>query len=318
MAETAQKLTITALTTKVEGYADLEQGKFTNYLVQLMMTGAKYPGFWSGEIIPPIGADDKSWKLVQRFNTAEQASAWQSSDSRRKVLDELASAANGSAPKVSDELVHGGDAEVATAIVTDVKPGMEAQYFAWEEKIQSAQATFPGYRGVYLQPPVKGREGQWATLLRFATPGQLEEWFSSETRNHLLEEAKKFVRATHFQKVNSSFPGWFPVDETTGQPPPNWKTSLLVLLGLFPVVMLEIKFTGPLLARLSMSLATFINLVASVVATTWITTPVFIKYFGWWLFPKKDAGANTNAMGIGILCLLFAAEILLLGMLVHK
>lgn len=318
MAEAAQKLAVTALTTRVDASAVQDLGEFSGHIVQLMMTGAKFPGFWSGEIIPPGMAHDAEWKLIQRFSSPAEATAWQDSADRRKIIATLAAGTNGSTPRVSDEVVSNGDAEVATAIVTDVKPGMEEQYFAWEESIQKEQAKFPGYRGVYLQPPVQGREGQWSTLLRFATPAQLETWFASPKRNELLGEAKKFVTATHFKHVNSSFPGWFPVDETTGQPPPNWKTALLIVLGLFPVVMLEMKFLSPLLASLSLSLATFISLVGSVVATTWITTPLFIKWFSWWLFPKADAPKHTSWLGSGILCGLFALEVFVLSFVVHR
>ena len=42
---------------------------------------------------------------------------------------------------------------VTMVMVTDIKPGMEAAYRAWADRIQKLQATFPGYVGSFVQPP---------------------------------------------------------------------------------------------------------------------------------------------------------------------
>jgi antibiotic biosynthesis monooxygenase (ABM) superfamily enzyme len=277
----------------------------------MMMAGAKFPGFWSGEIIPPDEAHEShDWKLVQRFSTADQAKAWQQSEPRNKLVTELSGSG---AIKLSDEIAHFDSTfgNVATAIVTDVKPGMEDEYFAWETKIQTVQAGFPGYRGAYLQPPPPGRTGQWATLLRFDKPETLEKWFASPARKELLAEANDIVLGTKFQSMSNSFPGWFPVDKETGKGPANWKTAMLVLLGLFPVVMLEIRFLTPFEAGWNGSLKSFINLVISVIITTWVTTPIFIKQSMWWLFPSKE-DPSADLKGTLIMVALFVAEILLM------
>jgi len=316
MTETTQELGVVALITKLEYPQGTDVGKTVGWLVKMMMSGGKSPGFWSGEIIPPDDANkDTVWKLVQRFTTTELAKAWQQSDVRGKLLAELSTSTSG--VKVSDELAHFDSTfgNVATAIVTEVKPGMEDAYFAWEEKIQLAQATFPGYRGSYLQPPAPERKGQWATLLRYDKPETLEKWFASPERKALLNEANDIVLATKFQNMSNSFPGWFPVDKE-GKGPANYKTAMLVLLGLFPVVMLEIRFLSPLETGWNSSLSSFINLVLSVVATTWGTTPLFIKLFMWWLFPTKENASAIDLKGILIIMGIFAGEIALLWNLI--
>ena len=42
---------------------------------------------------------------------------------------------------------------VTMVMVTDIKPGKEAAYRAWADRIQKLQATFPGYVGSFVQPP---------------------------------------------------------------------------------------------------------------------------------------------------------------------
>lgn len=316
MPEEVKTDTVVALVTKVENLNGSNTVNVANGLVQVMMESARFPGFWSGEIIPPEDTTHNVWKLVQRFDSAEGALAWRESPARKKLVASISSANSLMALHIQDELAdHLPYAEVATAIATDVKPGMEDIYFAWEAKIQSAQAQFPGYRGSYLQPPAPGRPASWSTLLRFDKPESLERWFSSPERLQLVKEAEAIVAKTYFKSVANSFPGWFPVDKETGEGPPNWKTAMLVLLGLFPVVMLEMRFLSPLMVALNPAVAAFINLVISILITTWGTMPQFIKWFSWWLFPSKSSPESSNLKGTIIMACLFLAEIAALSTL---
>jgi antibiotic biosynthesis monooxygenase (ABM) superfamily enzyme len=80
--------------------------------------------------------------------------------------------------------------------------------------------------------------------------------------------------------------------------------------------MLEMKFLSPILANLGIhaSLGTFIGNAISVALTSFLTMPLFVNWFGWWLFPKGNAGA-VSAKGVGILCILFALEVITLWQL---
>lgn len=175
--------------------------------------------------------------------------------------------------------------------------------------MQAAQAKYPGYRGTFLQPPEE-TGGLWTTIMRFDTAGHLEAWMNAPERREMLQESKSFVEHEQLTRLATSFPGWVPIDPMTGKGPPNWKTSLLVLLGLFPIVMLEMRFFSPILSGLGLhaSLAVFISNTVSVFATSFVTMPLFVRWFGWWLFPKSDVPATTQK-GVFILLALFALEV---------
>src|SRR5262249_27994435 len=150
----------------------------------------------------------------------------------------------------------------------------------------------------------------WTTLMRFDTAEHLDKWLKSPERAALVREAEPLVEYTHLQQMGTSFPGWFPTDPKTGKGPPNWKAAMLVLLGLFPIVMLEAKFLSPQLAGVNSSLGMFIGNVISVGLTTYLTMPLFIKTFGWWLFPKSEASkVAINAAGTAVIFLLYAIEV---------
>ena len=76
-------------------------------------------------------------------------------------------------------------------------------------------------------------------------------------------------------------------------------------------MVLELRFLNPHLAFLNPSLATFIGNVGSVAVTSFITMPLFVRWFGWWLFPEKKL-KSREPMGLGLFIVLFAIEIAIL------
>jgi uncharacterized protein len=153
----------------------------------------------------------------------------------------------------------------------------------------------------------------WVTLLRFDTPESLDRWFNSPERQALISAQQKLVKSTDIKRVAGSFPGWVPTD-ANGDSPPNWKVYLLVLLGLYPIVMLEIRFLMPVLSQLHApsAIANLIGNMGSVAFTTWASMPLFIRWFGSWLFPKSKLSFPDNVKWVAFLVGLFALEVALL------
>ena len=283
------------------------ENEFAAWQAQALTRAAGFHGFVNSEITP--SGDALSWTVLLRFGNSERLDAWRKSDTWRRLLKD---AQRLIAEKSSIEIEvkeTGPDKGVVEVIVTKVKPGKEAAYREWETKVQQAQSKFPGYQGSYVQPPIAGELG-WTTLMRFETTEQLDTWLKSPERAALVREAEPLVDYAHLQRMGTSFPGWFPTDPKTGKGPPNWKAGMLVLLGLFPIVMLESKFLSPRLAGVNFSLGMFIGNVISVALTTYLTMPLFIKTFGWWLFPKSEESKITvNLAGTAVIFLLYAIEV---------
>lgn len=274
---------------------------------------AKFPGYISSDIMPP---DDHSetWTMVLNFKSDADAHLWQQSKERATLVGELSSLVTGGdlgevMKKETPDSAQPGT-NVTQVILSQVRPGMEEAYREWAARIQSAQSQYPGYRGMYLQPP-SNTGGYWTTLLRFDTAEHLEGWLAAPERAKLLQESKTFIEKEELMRLATSFPGWVPINPLTGKGPPDWKTALLVLLGLYPIVVLELRFLNPLLRGFNSSLATFIGNTLSVAGTTFITMPVFIRAFGWWLFLDKTSAKWATPAGLCILSALFAVEVAL-------
>jgi antibiotic biosynthesis monooxygenase (ABM) superfamily enzyme len=273
---------------------------------------SKFPGYVSSDMIP--GPDGKNeWTILINFRSANDLAVWQQSRERAEIIGEgipLFEGGNfGEVAQVGEAgLQPAGD--VTEVIFSRIKPGMEDAYREWTTRIQAAQARYPGYRGMFLQPPDE-KGGMWTTIIRFESAPQLEAWMNAPERKSLLQEAKAFIDHEQLTRLATAFPGWVPIDPITGKGPPNWKTAMLILLGLFPIVMLELRFLSPVLATLGLhaSLATFMSNALSVALTSFITMPLFVRWFGWWLFPAEASTWRVTSKGVAILVVLFALEV---------
>ncbi len=237
---------------------------------------------------PPAPPDQTEVVALARFASIDALRQWRRSEANRKLVDEAAPLVAGG---LVMQLVGQAAAEysvthgVTMVMVTEIKPGKEAAYRAWADGIQKLQARFPGYLGSFVQPPQPGETG-WTTVLRFDSAANLERWLQSGDRAAKVKEGEDLVTGFHAQRVDTSFPGWVPNDPATGSPPSMWKTACLVLLTLFPVIMLELRFLNPQLEALNPALRTFIGNAISVGVTTWPLMPLAIVGFHAWLFPE--------------------------------
>ena len=86
---------------------------------------------------------------------------------------------------------------------------------------------------------------------------------------------------------------------------------MLVLLGLFPIVMLEsLPSQSQLFRDVNFSLALFIGNTISVALTTWLTMPLFIKALNWWLFPRReDAPKSVHWKGTLLIFLFYELSV---------
>jgi len=290
------------------------EAEFAAWQARQAAATAEFPGFVSSDMMPPSNPAEP-WTIIKTFEDAAALDRWMHSPERAELIVAVTPLLDG---VTFSETVATSDANdrqgtsVTEVIFTRVKPGKAKAYQEWSRRIQSLQTLHPGFTGAYVQPPAKGNEGgTWTTILRFNSTQSLEAWMNSPDRKAMIEEARPFLESEELMQLATSFPGWVPIDPSTGKGPPNWKTAMLVLLGLFPIVLLELRFLSPVLTQLGLhaSLATFIGNCISVALTSFLTMPFFVKTFSWWLFPKNDDGATLK--GSAILCALYACEVLI-------
>ncbi|MGB9646753.1 MAG: antibiotic biosynthesis monooxygenase [Stellaceae bacterium] len=307
----ASAVTLVTQTRVREGMAE----EFGRWQSAISAAAAEFPGFITQSVLPPNPPVQVDWVIQQRFADIEAASAWLRSEQRARLLDAAQPMLVGpdDVHLVRDDVTGARSAPVSAVISSRVRPGHEAAFRAWEQRIATAQAQSPGFQGYRFEPPIPGIQDDWLAILRFDTEHNLEAWLGSPERKKLLEEAAAFLEEFHARVVRTGFEQWFPSTDRTSAPA-AWKQNMIVLLLLYPVVFLFGAWVQtPILmgkAGLPFWLALFIGNVASVVLLNWLV-PWVSQGFGWWLAPARQAGGRTNLVGAGLVAVLYGAWLFL-------
>ncbi len=294
-------VTLVTQTRPAEGATDA----FARFQAAISAAVATQPGFLDQSVLPPNPPAQTDWVILQRFRSSGAATAWLHSDTRQRLLAGVDVAGIDDVHLVQDEAAGVVPAPVSVVFTTRVKPGAEAAFKRWEQRIAAAQARAPGFQGYRFEPPIPGVQGGYMAILRFDSDASLQAWMASPERQTLLREAEALTAEVRTRVVQAGFAQWFPTTAPGG--PPAWKMNMIVLLMLYPVVFLfGLIVTTPLIMGrwgAPLWLALFIGNVVSVILLNWLV-PWASRRFAWWLPPGLDR--RTNWAGAAALAGLYA------------
>lgn len=274
---------------------------FVDWQTRLNAEIAAFPGFVSLEIL----SFGDTWTIIQRFSNEESYQAWKHSPQYIALFNELKALLKNEAFQEVDKSP--SKSIVTEVFVTKVNPEYEKDYRDWIAKIHQIEASFPGFRGMYVQSPTNDNKN-WITFLQFDTPENLDYWLTSKQRKEVLKEAKPFISSLESHRVYSPYAGWFgSLQQKGGVIPPVWKQTMVILLMLFPIVMMEMRYLNPLISGFSSSVGTFIGNAVSVTLLAWPLLPIAIWCLRWWLETRDQ---RINLLGLGLVLLLYTAEVL--------
>ena len=267
------------------------------------------PGFISLEISSGVSKDG-SWVITQRFCSAESAAAWRNSPQFVSLIRELDQSATKGGIVFSSP-IESALGFVTEVFVTDVTADHISAFNEWSARIHHEEAKHPGFRGVYVQSPIQSKGKHWITMLQFDTVEHLDKWLDSPERKVILSEPHPWLSTLESHRVISPYGGWFTSLAKTGNVPPAWKQTMLVLMILFPVVMLMMKYLNPLTANLNSSLALFISNVMSVTFIAYPGMPLAIKLLDWWLMPTGARERSITFWGTVLVIFIYICEVAL-------
>jgi antibiotic biosynthesis monooxygenase (ABM) superfamily enzyme len=119
-------------------------------------------------------------------------------------------------------------------------------------------------------------------MVTFDSDDHLEAWLGSEDRAALIAQSEGIARDTAMRWVRSGFKGWFDIARPAGvEQPAPWKFTWPILVGLYPIVMLEILFMNNKLACMDLAFSNLIGNTLSVALLGWPVVAVLTKLMGW-------------------------------------
>jgi hypothetical protein len=267
---------------------------------------AAWPGFLGRELLPPRPPTQDAWVAVQHFRDLESARSWVASDERRALLTEIGDISLGNDElRIVDE-PNADAAPTASAMISQhVDPADEQAFLAWQAEISAAEARYDGFLGHRIERPVPGLQEDWGVVVTFASAAQLDAWLDSPERKALLKRASAFATDLRLTRTSHGFGFWSRNDE----PDPVFKSNLLVLLMLYPLVFLWGYFiSAPLIDSHGVPfwLSLFIGNVVSTQLLGWLLVPWTFRRFRWWL--RRHRSWQVHLAGYLILAVLYAAS----------
>lgn len=193
--------------------------------------------------------------------------------------------------------------------------GKDFAFRRWRSSLIQEAKRYEGFVRSDFCPPLKCKDGvvKWYTILHFDTPAHLHSWIESDDRKYLLEAGQKIFNAYRFKSFTTGLEGWFSAQagtaEQVGLGPPAWKQILSVVVGLYPIVMLQSLLFTAFGVMQSWSPATQMlanNLMSSTLLTL-VVMPFVARSLRFWLQPAYRIPAiKQEILGLVIVITLLA------------
>ena len=203
-------MTLVTQTRVREGMAE----EFGRWQSAISTAAAEFPGFITQSVLPPNPPLQVDWVIQQRFANVEAASAWLRSERRTRLLDtgQPMLAGQDDVHLVRDSAAGVRPAPVSAVISSRVRPGQEAAFRAWEQRI----ASCPGQDRLVSRATGSNRRFRACRMTGWrscaSTPSAISRPGSnSPERKKLLEEAAPFLEEFHARVVRTGFEQWFPI-----------------------------------------------------------------------------------------------------------
>ncbi len=187
----------------------------------------------------------------------------------------------------------------------------------WHHRLVKSAQGFDGFLRADRHRPLAVQAGllKWYTVLHFEQPQQLEQWLNSSDRDALLQSGRDIFKSYTFKSFETGLEGWFSDEsgeELTGLGPPAWKEILAVVLGLYPIIMVQ----GFMLERLGLfeswdpASAMLANNLITTCILTLIVMPRIVRILNFWLRPAhRHAPMQLEVVGTVVTLLAMATMV---------
>lgn len=208
---------------------------------------------------------------------------------------------------VQDEIFY------SSAVTEHIVPkDKQLDFRHWHQALLHRMAQAQGYVRVDLHSPLECKNDviKWYSVIHFDSQTHLDNWLNSSDREEMMQAGKDFFETYRFKSFTTGSEGWFSHktgEEVTNLGPSAWKEDLIVVLGLYPVVILQSKLFEHFGIMQSWSYANsmVVNLCITTVILTWFVMPRITQPLAFWLKPAY-ALSETKKELMGVVAIAVA------------
>ncbi|KRD14118.1 hypothetical protein ASE48_03580 [Mycobacterium sp. Root265] len=248
--------------------------------------------------------------LAVTFESEDLLHAWLDCATWKELVR---SAAVRGFPRLASDLVIVDGAVMPTGVAvlaSSVSSGMEGEFQTTHTRLTTAASRFTGYEGTAVFPP--GLLGTWMSLIRFRTEPQLTAWLQSPQRAEVLPPVRSSL-TRDFAVFAQTTPFGTTVRTVDGKPKmtPAWKSAMLLLMVLYPLVMLNSKFLAPVITGLGAEpwLSVWIIQVFSVALMQWLLMPTVARWCRRWLDPVEGSEPRISLRGAAVAVIVYGVAL---------
>jgi len=184
-------------------------------------------------------------------------------------------------------------AEPVTVIIRRrVKPGREAEYEAWLQRLHAEARTLSGYLGVTTQRPAANGPRECVSAVRFDSLQSLQAFEASEMRARRLAEVVPLVQGDAVWERLTGLEFWFSAPPGTLVPQPSRPRMALVMIAVVFTLVLVIGSAvntafGALPFGTPYPLRLPVTITIEWVLMTYGLMPVLTRRLARWIYPSR-------------------------------